>query len=112
MTQPLRIAVCFVLATLVPLPASAQNAPLNHEVMLQAKKCLKVPGVLSYGSYKASLVVRFEGGTPIDIRTSELDPQGTPGRTLVDAVTEAIDRCGPYPTADDGLHTLAFESEE
>lgn len=112
MTQPHRIALCLMLATLVPMPASAQNAPLNHDVMLQAKKCLRVPGVLSYGSYRAFLVVTFESGLPVETKTTELDPQGSTGRTLVDAVREAINRCGPYPGAEDGSYTLAFESEE
>lgn len=112
MTQSHRMFLCLVLITLVPLPASAQTAPLNHDVMLQAKKCLRVPGVLSFGSYRASLVVTFEGGFPVETKTTELDPQGSSGRTLIEAVTKAIDQCGPYPGVADGAHTLAFESEE
>ena len=70
MVHPHSAAVCLVLVALVPLPATAQIAPLNHDVMLQAKKCLKVTSVLSYGSYRASMVVTFESGAPTDIRTA------------------------------------------
>ena len=112
MARPHRAALCLVLVTLVPLPATAQNAPLNHEVMLQAKKCLKVPGVLSYGSYRALMVVTLVGGAPTEIQTTEFDPQGSSGRSLVNAATRAIERCGPYAAAEDGRHTLVFESEE
>lgn len=100
------------LGALVTLPAAAQNAPLNHAVMLEAKKCLKVPGVMSYGSYRASMVVTLDGGIPTEVRTAELDPPGSSGRSLVKAATSAIVRCAPYPSAEDGTHMLVFESEE
>lgn len=112
MTQLHRAIACLLISGSMLSPTSAQNAPSDHNIMLQAKKCLKVPGVLSYGSYRASLVVTLEGGAPVEIRTTEFDPQGEAGRSLVAAARRAIERCGPYPDAADGTHVLAFESEE
>lgn len=112
MTQFDRAIACLLLTGSLLSPTSAQDAPPDPDIMLQARKCLKVPGVLSYGSYRAWMVVTLEGGIPVQIRTTEFDPQGEAGRSLVDAAKRAIEQCGPYAEAEDGNHVLAFESEE
>lgn len=112
MTLLLRLAACAVFAAVGSLHAIGQDRVASDQIVLQAKKCLKLPGAISYQSYRAVLTATFEDGTAIEVRAAELDPPGEAGRSVLAAAKRAIERCGPYPNAVDGEHRLFFESEE
>lgn len=112
MKSGLRLAACAMFAMEGSLASTAQEAPASGNIVVQANRCMRLPGVLSYGSYRAVVIATFENGVASAVRATDLDPSGEAGRSLLEAATRALERCGPYPYAEDGEHRLSFESEE
>jgi hypothetical protein len=112
MSSRFRIVACALFAIGGLQPTAAQEAPTSDQILMQAKKCLRLPGAINYQSYRAVVLVTFENGAVIELRANELDPPGEAGESILAAATRAIERCGPYPTVEDGEYRLSFESEE
>lgn len=110
---PLLLFLCLTMAmSTVGFAQAAFTPPLAEQIANQTKRCLSLPAAASRGSYRVVLDVTFENGVAGDIRVGEVDPPGRTGQSVVEAATRAIERCGPFPVAEDGEITLIFESEE